>query len=155
MKKVINGRVYDTETAEKIVTTVRYEGTSEQIRETLFRKKVGDFFLFGQGEKDSKYATLNENDEWVAGEKIIPISFADAKAWGKGNLPEKKFETIFVSEAGLANHVFTMSLKEVVYGHAKAMAAEDSQTLSGYIADLVENDWHRRREAREAEEAEE
>lgn len=49
MKQIINGKMYNTETATEIAT--RSNGCTgwEYLEETLYRKKNGEFFLCGSG----------------------------------------------------------------------------------------------------------
>ena len=57
MKKVINGRRYDTEGAMRLAG-YRY-GMPRDLgywEETLYRKRTGEFFLHGEGGPASKYA---------------------------------------------------------------------------------------------------
>lgn len=51
MKKIINGKKYDTDTAKE----VGYSNNGllstdiDYIEETLYQKKTGEFFLYGEG----------------------------------------------------------------------------------------------------------
>lgn len=49
------------------------------VEETLYRKRTGEFFLFGQGGPASKYAVSTGLNSWSGGSKIIPLSVAEAK----------------------------------------------------------------------------
>lgn len=57
MKKIINGRKYDTDTACCVGTI--YKGRNKRdycyYEESLFQKKTGEFFLYGEGGPSSKY----------------------------------------------------------------------------------------------------
>ena len=82
MKKVINGKLYNTETAELIDNYSN--GLSNRdfrnITEELYRKKNGEFFLYGYGGPLTKYRERC-GDMWGSGENIIPITEAEAKEW--------------------------------------------------------------------------
>ena len=58
MKKIINGKKYDTETATKIGEYSNGYSTSDfhYIDETLYRKKTGEFFLYGEGGPMTRYS---------------------------------------------------------------------------------------------------
>ena len=57
MKKVINGKMYNTETAEQLATWDNGRWNSFDIcEEKLFRKRNGEFFLYGYGGPKSAYA---------------------------------------------------------------------------------------------------
>ena len=50
MKKIINGRKYDTETAKHIGSRSEGQpGNFEYFTEDLYLKKTGEFFLLGDG----------------------------------------------------------------------------------------------------------
>jgi len=56
MKKIINGKKYDTETATKLGEDCRgYRGDIDFWSEELYRKKTGEFFLYGEGGARSQY----------------------------------------------------------------------------------------------------
>ena len=50
MKRVINGRSYDTDTATLVGEHVAGEpGQTEYTRETLYKKRGGEYFVWVQG----------------------------------------------------------------------------------------------------------
>lgn len=50
MKKVINGKVYNTETAEEVASySFSNSNDFRYIREKLYRTKKGNWFLYGEG----------------------------------------------------------------------------------------------------------
>ena len=61
MKKIINGKMYNTETARK---RGEYEYSNRRdfnyVSEELFRKRTGEFFTAGEGGAASKYAQTIE-----------------------------------------------------------------------------------------------
>ena len=58
MKKIINGKKYDTDTAQELASWDNGGGWRDfhHCEETLYRKKTGEFFLFGEGGPMTKYA---------------------------------------------------------------------------------------------------
>lgn len=72
MKKTINRKVYNTETAELIATTnVSTFGDPAGYEESLYQTKKGLYFLCGKGGAESKYVE----------EDILPLSDMEAKVW--------------------------------------------------------------------------
>jgi hypothetical protein len=72
MKKVIKGRLYDTDTAS---VQGSWENTNDAndfhwMCETLLKKKTGEFFLHGCGGPMSPYAERIDSTSWSGGEKI-------------------------------------------------------------------------------------
>ena len=82
MKKIIEGKMYNTETADLIDTYSN--GLSNRdfrnLSETLYRKKNGEFFLCGEGGPMTEYRERC-GDMWGSGKSIIPITEAKAKEW--------------------------------------------------------------------------
>lgn len=96
MKKIINGKVYNTETAKELAS--RWNGRSERdfncITETLYRKKTGEYFLHGEGGPNTSYAKRFGNS-WGYGERIIPYTEEEAKAWAEKHLDGDEYIDIF------------------------------------------------------------
>ena len=82
MKKIINGKMYNTETAQEIACYCNdlSKGDFRYYDEMLYRKKTGEFFLSGEGGPMSKYSRPCGNMTG-AGSGIIPISIDEAKSW--------------------------------------------------------------------------
>lgn len=100
MKKIINGRMYNTETA-KLVGFYRSSGIAindfKYFEETLYRKKTGEFFLRGEGGPASRYTKSIGNNSWTGDIKIIPLSLDSAKKWAEKHLEVDEYEKIFGS----------------------------------------------------------
>ena len=96
MKKIINGRMYDTKTATLIGSTgYGYPNDFEYWRENLYRKKTGEFFLYGEGGPMSKYSHRTGQNEWSGGEEIIPLTVEEAQEWAEKHLEVEEYEQIF------------------------------------------------------------
>lgn len=82
MKVIIKGKLYSTETAERI-DNYRCSGPGDlrYFDEDLYRKRTGEFFLHGKGGPLSKFRSPADGGGWNGGEDIIPISEIDAKEW--------------------------------------------------------------------------
>jgi hypothetical protein len=82
MKKVIEGKVYNTETAEKIHSWDNgyYGSDFKMCEETLYRTKKGAFFLHGEGGPMSKYAVSHDNSSSY-GSDIQVLSDAEVIEW--------------------------------------------------------------------------
>lgn len=94
MKKIINGRMYDTETA----TYLGHDGGGESFRrwsEELYKKRTGEYFIYGAGGPDTKYAIPIGNNNWGSGENIIPITAGAAREWAEMHLTADEYATIF------------------------------------------------------------
>lgn len=96
MKKIINNKVYDTDTANKL-GSYSYDSYNSlnYIRERLYRKKTGEFFLHGEGGANSKYARTVGANSWSSGETIMPLSYEDAQKWAEEKLTVEEYENVF------------------------------------------------------------
>ena len=96
MKKIINGRLYNTKTATLMGTaSYSYPGNFEYWKEDLYRKKTGEFFLCGEGGPMTKYSRKTGQNEWSGGEEIIPLTVEEAQEWAERYLDADEYEEIF------------------------------------------------------------
>lgn len=96
MKKIINGRKYDTDTAKEMGFSTNGYGVRDfnYYRETLYRKITGEFFLYGIGNAASRYA-VRCGSGWSGGERITPFTLDEAKVWAEKHLDAEEYEEIF------------------------------------------------------------
>jgi hypothetical protein len=96
MKKIINGKLYNTSTATLIGSAgYGYPGDFSHWREELYRKKTGEFFLYGEGGPMSKYSRKIGQNEWSGGEKIHPLTLKEAQKWAEEHLDIEEYEQVF------------------------------------------------------------
>lgn len=81
MKEIINGKKYDTETAEHVSGHSVCQGSFTDYTERLYKKKTGEFFLNGHGGPMSKYAESCGQNQYCGGGATIPITIEEAKIW--------------------------------------------------------------------------
>lgn len=96
MKKIINGKLYDTSTAEfiKLYENGYPENDFKYYSEALYRKDTGEYFLHGEGGPLSKYNKPCGRD-MSSGEKIIPYTEEEAKAWAEENMSADAYMELF------------------------------------------------------------
>ena len=95
MKKVINGKMYNTDTAKELdYRQISNKSDFNFLCETLFQKKTGDYFLHGDGGALSIYS-ITENGSSSGSEKIIPFSEKQAKEWAEKHLNGDEYILIF------------------------------------------------------------
>ena len=82
MKKVIEGKVYNTETAEEIHSWSNHYPSSDfkACSESLYRTKKGAFFIAGSGGPLSSYA-VPCGSGYGGGDGIRPITREEALEW--------------------------------------------------------------------------
>jgi len=141
MKKVINGKVYDTATAERIGEWDNgyYPNDFNYCSETLYRKRTGEFFIHGAGHAMSRYATHHGNSSgW--GETIFSVSYEDAQEWVEEHLSADTYEKLFgIDEEDESRTRVNISLENSVIAKAKQDAGKLGLSVSEYIANLIKN----------------
>ena len=84
--------MYNTETAEKIQkwNNGLYSNDFKACEETLYKKKKGEYFIYGSGGALSKYAVPCGNKGICGSSDIIPLTKDEAKIWmeTKGDLDD-------------------------------------------------------------------
>lgn len=148
MQKIINGKRYNTETAKEIAI---YD--SEYPRndfnyyfEKLYKKKTGEYFLYGDGNALSPYAERSHAMGGVVGSwKIIPLTTDQAKKWyekafnaDEENAPMEIYEKEFGVNKATDNEPkqeITLSLHKSIIKYLEDLA--ESQDISE--AQIVEN----------------
>lgn len=83
MKKIIDGRMYNTDTATCVATYdngCSYDDL-DYISEDLFIKKNGEWFIYGAGGARTNYSVSCGSNWWRGGSSIIPLTEEEAKEW--------------------------------------------------------------------------
>ena len=140
MKKVINGKMYSTETAECVG---KWDngcwGGFDPCAEALYRKRTGEFFLHGDGGAKSKYAKRYDNF-WYGGQQIIPLSEREAREWAEKHLSGDEYEAIFgLIEEDESQATITISISANAMDCGRRVAAERGLSLSALIEALLKS----------------
>lgn len=121
MNKVIKGKRYDTNTAERLGENETGLGRSEE----LYRKRTGEFFLAcwtqWQGE-DSR---------------IEPITYKAAQNWAEEHLDGDEYEEIFGAVSEGEKQTVAMSLDKTVIDKLKNSAVDRKISVSELVTRLV------------------
>ena len=97
MKKIINGKMYNTETATEVFhynNGLPYSDFN-YLEESLYKKKTGEFFLAGKGGAMTKYATRHADGTCSSGEDIFPLEIHIAKIWAEKYMTTEKYIKVF------------------------------------------------------------
>ena len=142
MKKIINGKVYDTEKAKELGTYANAGSWRDfsHLEETLYRKKTGEFFLFGEGGPMTRYAEAEGQNSWTGGRRIMPMSYDEAREWAEEHLTADEYEAIFgeiVEDADAAKQTVSISVSPAKWEQAKREAARRGIGISEYIESLL------------------
>ena len=142
MKKIINNRVYDTDTAQELGSWSN-DGSWRDFshtEETLYRKRTGEFFLHGEGGPMTKYAVMTGQNSWSGGEKIIPLTPESARKWVEEKLDADAYERIFgLPDENAEPVMVSAQLPAELVARARQRAAEQSTSLTAVIEAALNN----------------
>lgn len=100
MKSIIHGNRYDTATAIEIGTAENTPYRSDLARtvETLYRTpRAGRYFIHGASNAAGAYATHFRGGSRGPGERIVPLTEAEAFEWAQENLDADTVEEAFAA----------------------------------------------------------
>lgn len=140
MKKVISGKVYDTETAKRVgeYEPNPYRSDFNWFCETLYQKKTGEFFLHGDGNANSKYSRSCGQNEWCGDEKIIPMAYDQAQKWAEEHLTGDEYIAIFGEpEEDEEKAQIHINLSKGAISKLKQASQKNGLTVSAYIEQLI------------------
>ena len=141
MKKIINGKKYDTTTARELKGWANHVPASDfsYYEETLYQKRNGEFFLHGRGNAASRYATSCGTDGWASGEEIVPLTWEAARKWAEAHLGADAYEAIFGEVPEDESRITTtISLSTGAMERAKRAAAKAGISVSAYLESLIQ-----------------
>lgn len=139
MKKIIKNKVYDTETARLIGSySSNYSDRLFGWSEDLYRKRTGEYFLYGKGGPGSKYARRIDSNNTSGGEEIRPITYADAKAWAEEHMdPDAYIEHFGPVEEDDSRATIHISISTSAADTLKRAAGMAGLSVSAYIEQLI------------------
>ena len=104
MKKIINGKRYDTDVANTIVEVSNLGHGADSTRDfrwweaTLYvTPRSHTFFIAGEGGPMSRFSQSTGQNSWSGGSDIIPLSQREALEWLEDNqrdISDDDFDTI-------------------------------------------------------------
>ena len=96
MRKVINGRTYNTATSKRIGSWDNgiYGSDFRSCEEDLYKNTKGAYFMVGEGGPMSKYSVCHGN-ETSGGRELIPMTATEAQEWADGHLTAEEYEAEF------------------------------------------------------------
>lgn len=137
MKKIISGKMYDTETAKEVGSMYHGEGPRDfhHYSERLYRKRTGEYFLYGEGGPMSRYAKTIGQNQWSGSEQIIPLDYKAATEWGEKNLDADDYQAEFGTVSEDAERtVLSISIDGATADRIRKEAQEAGLSVSALIA---------------------
>lgn len=135
MKKIIKNRLYDTATATEIAHRSTPVSTRDfsYTRETLYRKRTGEYFLHGEGGALSRYAS-RDYDGMTWGEDILPLSYDTAREWAERYMDVDGYQEEFGTAAeDDSRTVMSLSVRADTADMVRRAAAAAGCSISEYV----------------------
>lgn len=124
MKKIINGRLYDTDTAKEV--GYDNDNPTGNWSETLYKKRTGEFFI-------------SHWDAWN-GDYIEPISYSEAKNWMEDHGSVDEYAALFgIPDEDAESNTLCIRISAAAAAKLRKDAAMDSTTISKFIENLILN----------------
>ena len=100
MKRVIDGKLYDTDTAE-MIDSDGYDNDDDfnACYEELYKTKSGRFFLMGTGYR-RPYCVVNPGGGCSYGRKIVAIEQEEAQRWMEDHSSAATYAQVFGEPEG-------------------------------------------------------
>lgn len=136
MKKVIDGSLYNTDTARLIGEwDNRRYGSLDFCGECLYRTKSGKYFLHGEGGAMSKYARSCGSNHWSSGEMIIPMTEVAAREWSEDHLSADDLLKAFSASS---EDLHTVAVSDQCYARLKALKDLTGKTFAQLVGAAVD-----------------
>jgi len=140
MKKIINKKLYDTETAQNIGADGNGYNANDFncVCETLYRKRTGEYFLHGEGGARSRYAS-REGNMWGWGQQIIPLTYDEAQEWAEKHLTADEYAEAFgmPDEGDDSKTAITITLPTAKAAALRQAAEKAGMSIGAYIDSIT------------------
>lgn len=153
MKKRINTLMYDTDTAKKLgdLWSDYAPNDFRWWHEALYKKRSGEYFLFGEGgpmSQYSKFAYQGGPEDVTGGEDITPLDFEEARKWyenannddekfAPNEVYEREFETDNLTDDPV--DTYSIRLHKSTKIKLQRMAQQQKTDQSKIIENLINN----------------
>ena len=140
MRKIINGRTYNTKTSKSIGEWWNGHNTNDfqYCCETLYKNTKGAYFLHGEGGALSRYAVSNGNNT-SGGEQITPCTKDEAMEWAEEHLDAEEYEAEFGEQEEAGSDLTTrervnLTLDRDIVASLRQLA-KDTDAVMGRMVD--------------------
>ena len=137
MKKIIDGRLYNTDTARKLGS---YENMADcrnfhYYCEALYQKRTGEYFLYGEGGPMTQYARAIDQNSWSGGERIMPQTVESARKWAEEHLDADDYAEAFgmPDEGDDAVEAIHVQVSAAIMAEVRAQAAANGESLRAFV----------------------
>ncbi len=138
MRTIINGKVYDTSTAVGLGHWSNNKSfrDPESKEETLFIKRTGEFFLWGEGGPETNYGE-RIGKGWKGSAKVFPLTYEEAEEWAREHLSKEDYDLIFNMPEGDEKKTVSYSLSVSAINKLKQKARVAGISVSELLEKLI------------------
>lgn len=141
MKKHFSNKLYDTSTATLVGSSSNRLPASDftWMRESLYRKRTGEYFLYGEGGPMTRYAKRGAGADSGFGEEIIPLTLDAAQKWAESHLEPDEYKKEFSpSDEDEGNTLTSFSFPASIINKIRMEAARRNITFTAVLTELVD-----------------
>ena len=141
MKKIIKGKVYDTDTAKEIGFFSNTDSRRDfhWCEEKLYLKRTGEYFLYGEGGPKSKYAQRVDFRTYSEGSDIFALTFEEAREWAEEHLSAEEYIEAFGAEEDDSMQYLHLRLPASLISKIRMEASKSGMSASKYMEDHFKN----------------
>lgn len=135
MKKIINGKVYDTGKATFVARADHeniIDATGNTCKQALYRKKTGEFFVHLESGTSITLHNIFQHD-YRQGRGIYPLSYDQAAKWAESELTAEKWEEIFGDPEDDEDITICIRISATAAAKLKREAAKNGITQAAQI----------------------
>lgn len=141
MKKIINGKVYDTEKAA-LIARADHDNIKDAYgmpcRQAMFRKKTGEFFVhLEQGTSLTLHNILG--CDYRQGRGIYPLTYGQAKMWAESEMSADAWENLFGDPEDDSDILLGIRVSASAAAKLKRIASEAGKSQNRIVEDLINN----------------
>ena len=136
MKKIINGKLYDTDTAREVAIASNGRSGIDRVCEILYRKRTGEYFLHGEGGAATRYGEASGDNQWTGSSKILPLSLDAARKWAESHMDADEYQAEFgpVPEEDNSRVTLSISLDAATADRIRKAAQQAGASVSALIS---------------------
>lgn len=140
MERIIRGRRYNTATAEAVAEhEYVHPSDLEWMHEVLYRKRTGEYFLWGAGGPRSKYRKRVKKDVFDSGESIKPITLDEAKVFIKKYGTVETYKNQFeINEFDGETIQLNIYLSAPTFQRLKIASVERGESMTKLVSKLID-----------------
>ena len=138
MKKIIKGKLYDTDTARELGAWDNGADGINECAEALYQKRTGEYFLHGVGGARTQYAKAVGANSWAGGERIMPMTYEEARAWAEERLSAEQYGAIFgMPDEGAGDVALHVRIPAELDARLRALASARGLSLAAVVIEAL------------------